>query len=252
MFDSWMTILVGALLTAAVAAAVVNFVPAALIKKRQRMALVESCRGKLALTYDDGPDPLLTPQLLQLLDRYGVKASFFLVGFRAERSPAMSDLLAKSGHELGCHTDRHRHSWRVAPWQAVRDVSDGYERMKRWMPATALFRPPFGKLTTPTWLEAKRRGAPLCWWTHDGGDTWPALPDPAAITERIFRADGAVVLMHSHDRGRDRHEYVLTLTEQLLNAARDHGWQVCTMSEVLATASKTDSRMEGVTHAGKA
>lgn len=246
MLDSWMLILLLGIAGLAVLIAV-NFIPAVFVKGRQRAELQRRCRGKLALTYDDGPDPLLTRDLVRLLERFRAKASFFLVGFRAARSPAMSELLRTSGHELGCHTDMHLHSWSVWPWRAVTDVNEGYRRMSAWMPAKAPFRPPFGKLITWTWLSVRRRGARLCWWTHDGADTWPRLPEPARVAREIASADGAVVLMHSHDRGQDRHEYVLALTEELLKAAQERGWQVCTMSQLLA-----DETGPGGTHGGEA
>lgn len=245
MLEGWTTILVAGTVGLAAVVAVMHWVPAMIVKARQRAELIDRCRGKLALTYDDGPDKLLTPPLVDLLNRHCAKASFFLVGFRAERSPEMSDLLQQSGHELGCHTDMHRNSWRIWPWQAVRDVNDGYRRMKRWMRTDAPFRPPFGKLVTWTWLTSLRRGAPVSWWTHDGGDTWPVLPDPSVIAQEITSAPGAVVLLHSHDRGADRQAYVLALTERLLVAAKTRGWETCTVSELLVGPSERGGANDG-------
>ena len=70
-----------------------TYVLPVVIKRMQIRDLSVRCHGCLAVTFDDGPDHILTPELLLLLKRHGVKASFYLVGFRAERSPAMSDLL---------------------------------------------------------------------------------------------------------------------------------------------------------------
>lgn len=113
--------------------------------------------------------------------------------------------------------------------------------MSRWMRRDALFRPPFGKMTMWTFLAARRCRAPLGFWTCDGGDTWKNLPDPDVIVQEIARAGGGVVLLHSHDRGQDRHRYVLDVTERLLKTARERGMRLCTMSEILhdATADRT-------------
>lgn len=222
--------IVGGLIAAVL---VITWLPAMLIKRRQLADLRVKCKGKLALTYDDGPGPKLTQALADLLKRYDAKATFFLVGFRALRAPQVCDLLAGSGHQIGCHTHMHKKPWRVLPWTTGRDVNDGYEKMGAWLARDAAFRPPFGKLTLFSWLAAKRRGAAVCWWTHDGCDTHASLPDPALVAQHIMNADGAVVLLHSHDRGEDRHRYVLALSEQLLNAAREKGLEVCTMSRVL-------------------
>jgi len=223
------------------------------IKRLQKRDMAVRCNGRLAVTYDDGPDPKLTPELIELLKRHGVKASFFLVGFRAERSPAMSDLLRDSDHDIGCHTNMHRNAWRIWPWQGMRDVNDGYTRMARWMQADASFRPPFGKMTAWTWMAAARRGARICWWTCDGGDTHESLPDPSSVVREVADAGGGVVLMHSHDRGQDRHEYVLKLTDLLLTEAKRQGWTVCTMAELLGASPSVGvpSASKGVMDARK-
>lgn len=221
---------------AVVAAVGLTFVPAIAIKRWQQQKLRALCRGKMVLTYDDGPDPLLTPALVELLHRHNAKASFFLLGFRAERSPAVCDLLQHAGHELGTHTKWHRNSWRISPWRAVQDVNDGYQSVSRWVSSNAPFRPPFGKLTTWTWLAASARLAPLRWWTCDGCDTHSVLPEPKHVAQMIAASGGAVVLMHCHDRGADRQRYVLSLTEHLLIAAADHGLEICTMEQLYNTA----------------
>ena len=209
-----------------------TWLPAIGIKQAQLADLRHRTRNKLAITYDDGPGTLMTPRLVGLLKEHGAKATFFLVGFRAQRYPEMCDLLSKAGHELGCHTHMHRKPWRVAPWTTAIDVIDGYRSMSSWLSDNASFRPPFGKLTTWSWIAAKWRGASLCWWTCDGCDTASTLPDPEGVVQKLVERGGGVVLLHSHDRGEDRERYVLQITEALLCAAKRHGFEICTMSEL--------------------
>lgn len=243
----WLSLMIIAII-ALVALGVLGltWLPAMIIKRRCISELRVRCGaggGKLALTYDDGPDPLLTPKLVELLRRYNAKATFFLVGFRALRSPAMCDLLIREGHQLGCHSHMHKRPWKVWPWQTAQDAIAGYRSMSNWIASSAPFRPPFGKLTTWSWLAAARRNAPLSFWTHDGCDTHPTLPNPAQVAQRIIGSErdnsahhmekGAVVLLHSHDRGKDREQYVLDVTEQLLIAAKEHRLKVCTMADLL-------------------
>lgn len=229
----WMVISLCVIVALAAAGLAVTWLPAVFVKSSQLRRLRSRSRGRLALTYDDGPGPLLTPPLVELLDRHNAKASFFLVGFRALRSPQMCDLLSSAGHHLGCHTQMHKKPWKVWPWQTASDLEQGYRSMSKWLGPGASFRPPFGKLTLWSWLAAKRRGAPLSWWTHDGGDTHSQLPDPAAVARSIISDGGGVVLLHSHDRGTDRQNYVLTITEQLLMAAKENGLAVCTMLDLV-------------------
>lgn len=234
---SVMTVVLAAALCIA-ATAVIAFLPAILIKRWHQEQLKALVRGKLALTYDDGPGRQLTPALVDLLERHDARATFFLVGFRAVAAPQVCDRLKMAGHELGCHTHMHMKPWKIMPWTTARDMRDGYASMAPWLVPEAPFRPPFGKLTTWTWLEAKRRGAPLCFWTVDGCDTHPRLPDPEQVARAIVNQDGAIVLLHSHDRGDDRAAYVLAVTEHLLRLARQRGLQICTMSEILGAAAR--------------
>lgn len=216
-----------------------SLVPATLAKRRLRQRLLRNSRGRLALTYDDGPGPQLTGPLLQLLHQHAARASFFLVGFRVQRFPESVSELISAGHEVGNHSFWHHHSWRTLalPWLAARDVGEGARALSRWLPGGGLFRPPFGKLTTWSWLASRRVGSPLSFWTCDGGDTWPTLPDPRAIADRLAADGGGVVLLHSHDRGEERQRYVLAVTECLLQVAHKNGLRVCTMSEMLNDAS---------------
>ena len=225
-----------------VAMLLATWAPAMLVKYWHRQQLQWRSRGKLVLTYDDGPGPLLTPALVELLDRYDAKASFYLVGFRALRSPQSCDLLMERGHDLGCHTHMHRKPWLVPPWETASDAAEGYRRMAKWLRPNAAFRPPFGKLTTWSWLVARHHGAKVSWWTVDGGDTHSVLPDPRTIAQQVADDGGAVVLLHSHDRGEDRQRFVLAATEQLLQTARDHQMRICTMSELLGDPTNPSQR----------
>jgi peptidoglycan-N-acetylglucosamine deacetylase len=249
--ETWFILIALVLAGIVAAAAVTSLVPAAIVKRRLQSQLRDATRGRVAITFDDGPGPSLTPPLLDLLRSHAAKASFFLVGFRAVRHPEAIDLMAAAGHELGNHTHWHQNAWRRLPWTGVRDVHQGYATLSRWMQGNAPFRPPFGKLTTWSMLTARRRGAAICFWTHDGGDTWPTLPDPWTISQSVVASRGGVVLLHSHDRGQERERYVLAVTEQILLAARDHGLRVCTMSEIMNVATAgTAARSQHAAAAG--
>jgi peptidoglycan/xylan/chitin deacetylase (PgdA/CDA1 family) len=225
--------------------ALVSFVPPMVYRRLAAARLRTQCRGHLVLTYDDGPGPDLTSPLLELLSKHGVKASFFLVGFRAERFPQACDEIARAGHDLGCHTQWHRNAWKLTPWRGLREIDQGYETMTRWLDEQAPFRPPFGKLTTWTWLALARRNAPVCWWTCDARDTASAMPDPNAIVRRVINDGGGVVLMHSHDRGRDRQDYVLDVTERLIAAAKEHDLKILPMMQLGQVARCRDHRNVG-------
>jgi len=209
--------------------------PACYLRRRQERALKRCCVAtrSLVLSYDDGPAASLTPALLDLLASYGAKCTFFLLGKRAVEHPEVVDRLVAEGHELGCHGNQHVNAWEVSPSEAVRDLDEGYAAMARWMPPNATFRPPYGKLSVPTWLALRRRGARVGWWTVDSGDTWERMPSATEPVEAVRKAGGGVVLLHDFERVTERWGQVLEMTEALLKAARAEGWAVRQMRDVM-------------------
>ncbi len=199
-----------------------------------------SCGACLALTFDDGPGPLLTPRVLDLLCTHSAKATFFMLGMRVDKAPELVERVRGQGHELGCHTHDHLNAWKVSPWRAAADIDKGYQTLARWVPSNALFRPPYGKSTPFTLRQIRRRGAKTVLWTHDSGDTAKELPKPGQIIDAVRRDRGGVVLLHDFDRESDsaynvaRAEYVLEVTQGLLEAAARDGLRVITAGQLLA------------------
>ncbi len=186
----------------------------------------------LALTYDDGPSDGLTPQLLDLLQRRNARGTFFMLGRSAQRHPQIADRVVEEGHDIGCHSDQHLNAWKALPWEAVADIDAGYERLSPWIQPDAMFRPPYGKMTLPTYLSIRRRGAPVWWWTIDSGDTRDVLPSPSQVAERLRKDGGGIVLMHDLDRTQQRNDFVLELTAALLNVAKRESFKVMTLREM--------------------
>ena len=203
-------------------------------------SLATRCRRvkALVLTYDDGPGETLTPELMELLHHYQVKATFFALGRRALRSPEVLDRVATEGHELACHGYQHCHSWKVWPHEAFDDIDKGYASLARWMPANAMFRPPHGKITLFTWLTLVKRKARMVWWTHDSGDTHSGtLPSVEKVVDGIIQAGGGVVLLHDFDRvdtgnHHPRHEFVLNVTRRLIERAGQSGLKILKLGEL--------------------
>lgn len=197
----------------------------------RRLARRCAAERLLVLSFDDGPGPTLTPKLLALLEAEDARATFFPLGQRALAHPDVLTEAVRRGHEIGCHSQRHGHSFRIGPIRAFRDAREGLETLRPWLGARPLFRPPFGKLDLATWLQLTRRGVRLGWWTLDSGDTAGAY-DPEPIVRMVLDAGGAVVLLHDFDGRPERSEYVLAVTERLLVAARQHGLRVVPLGAV--------------------
>lgn len=186
----------------------------------------------LALTYDDGPSSSLTPQVLDLLQCRSARAAFFMLGRQAQQLPHIADRVVGEGHDVGCHSDQHINAWKALPWEAVADIDAGYERLSPWVQPNGMFRPPYGKMTLPTYWSIRRRGAPVWWWTLDSGDTHDVLPSPGQVADRLRRDGGGIVLMHDLDRTQPRNEFVLELTAALLDVAQRDSYQILPLREI--------------------
>jgi len=184
----------------------------------------------------------LTLRVLELLAQRGARATFFLLGRRAQANPSAADAVAAAGHEIGCHTHDHLNAWKTTPGRSTADVQRGYETLARWLPERCLFRPPYGKITPWTSRVARRHGSRLGWWTIDSGDTWQTLPSVQSVVDRVKNAGGGVVLMHDFDRlgddANERAEFVLAVTTGLLELADEIGLRVEPLGELLDEMEK--------------
>lgn len=196
---------------------------------------VETSEPVAALTFDDGPHPEFTPRLLDLLDRHGVRATFFVIGRRAEARPDLVEREIRSGHAVGNHTWDHPRLWTLTS-AARRAQVRACERLLAPLRAAhapgpallaghRLFRPPFGGQTFPSRVDLWRTGHQVITWSLDVQD-WQS-PNPAWMVERLEHEmrPGTIVLMHDAvwDRGpveADRRP-TLAAVDALLNRLRD-------------------------------
>lgn len=107
--------------------------------------------GKVFLTFDDGPIPEATPMVLDILDRFGVKATFFMVGQNVERYPGLLEEVKRRGHAVGNHTLHHIRGFKISAEDYISDAEQG-----RKLTDSLLFRPPHGFLS-PSQLKALKR-----------------------------------------------------------------------------------------------
>ena len=93
------------------------------------------------LTFDDGPHPLITPKVLEILKRYDAKATFFCIGNNVKKYPETFELIKKEGHSVGSHTFNHENGWKTKTNAYIKSFNDANELIH-----SNLFRPPHGKL----------------------------------------------------------------------------------------------------------
>jgi peptidoglycan-N-acetylglucosamine deacetylase len=159
----------------------------------------ERTRSGVALTFDDGPDPDATPAVLEILDRAGVRATFFLVGEQLLVHHELGGAIAAAGHEVALHGFRHvEHEELSQPRDDLLRGLDAVEAATGLRPV--LFRPPYGRFSPSSYVAARELGLEPVYWSAWGSD-WEAIP-PVRIAELVRRdlASGAIVLLHDSAR----------------------------------------------------
>ena len=163
---------------------------------------------KIALTFDDGPDPITTPAILDILRAYGLKSTFFIYGARAERHPDLIKRIVSEGHTLGNHTYYHRNMTKLTPDLILKELQDTQAVVDQVLGSHSrmtLFRPPCGtsynaeadKLPVFQKIMREQKIYPVM-WNVDSRD-WTLEGYPEGIVDVIARStpeDGGVILLH--------------------------------------------------------
>ena len=211
-----------------------------LIERYYRIRLKHQCEHeqKIILTFDDGPGNRLTPQLLDLLRKHKVRATFFLLGRNIAGREKWVRKIAAEGHEICSHSYDHLNAWTTPPWRVIADIRQGMQEIDKALGANNKnypFRPPHGKLNLFSLLYLWICRTPIYYWTLDGGDTWRPEERPAARSRVQFLMKGGVILLHDFDRrsgSLQTDQFVLETVKYSLEMANSSGFEVVTYSEL--------------------
>ncbi|HKI03599.1 MAG TPA: polysaccharide deacetylase family protein [Thermoanaerobaculia bacterium] len=184
-------------------------------------------RHEIALTFDDGPDPEVTPRVLDLLDQAGARATFFCIGRRIEAHPGLAAEIARRGHRVENHTHTHPNLFACYPAPALRReverAQGAIERAAGRRPR--LFRAPAGLRNPLLDRVLHQSGLRLVAWTRRGFDSVENAP--AAIAQRLLRglAAGDILLLHDGSLLRERggNPVVLEVLPRVLDALAARG-----------------------------
>jgi peptidoglycan/xylan/chitin deacetylase (PgdA/CDA1 family) len=187
----------------------------------------------VALTFDDGPHPTFTPEILAVLDKYHVKATFFMIGERMQQYPQIVKQVLTRGHTIGNHTYTHPHNIEAErPAQIIRELDMCEQVIERMTGKRAcLFRPPLGLVNGTVVTIAEEEGYRTILWTvsadhHDA-------PTPRAMAERVLKRvrPGAIILAHDGTfKSRWKDVAALPL---IIEALRKQGYKFVTVPELL-------------------
>lgn len=186
----------------------------------------------VAITFDDGPEPELTPRLLEILDERGVKATFYLVGENARRHPEVVAQIDAGGHELGNHTWSHRFLTTQTARsirRELRTTDDAISEVLGRSPAT--LRPPYGAVTRSLagWAQDEF-GYRTILWSVDAAD-WES-PSPDVVVDRIVSGTGPGSIILAHDPL----PHTVAAMPETLDRLLAAGYRFVTISDLIHTA----------------
>lgn len=206
-----------------------------LLKKYPETILTQGPRNRMiALTFDDVPDPRFTPQLLDVLRKYHVKATFFVVGSRAEKHPALVARIVREGHVIGNHSYNHPEFGKIG----MNEFRTQIIRTENIISALAgykprLIRPPYGDISESQLKWAKVHGYKLVNWNVDSLD-WRSLPKAQVRNNIVAHAGkGAIILQHGGGgRGSNLQGTIQALPE-VITIMRKRGYTFVTVPQML-------------------
>jgi peptidoglycan/xylan/chitin deacetylase (PgdA/CDA1 family) len=226
----------GAALAAAVLAAALAYAGpavAAIGPVRRRLLPATAGTGEphhVALTFDDGPHPEATGEVLRLLDSAGVHATFFLIGEMVVRHPDVVRAIVEAGHEMGVHGYTHRLLVTRGVTATRRDLTRAMAAITGVTGATPRWwRPPYGVARTAAMVTARRLGLTPVLWTCWGRD-WTGSATAGSVERTVQRGltGGGTVLLHDSDQFAAPRSWEATLgaLPGILTACRGRGWEV--------------------------
>ncbi len=167
--------------------------------------------SSVCLTFDDGPHPTATPAVLRVLDRYAVKASFFLLGRSVHDHPDLAREIAGRGHDVGVHGYRHSRFMAFSQRRTIDEIRRTETvLLDAGVKARKIFRPPYGVVTWNTIRAARATGYRLFLWSYLTGDFRNGAEDRFLMRLRPNLRPGAILVYHDNDLTAGRIERLLS------------------------------------------
>ncbi|MFB0828485.1 polysaccharide deacetylase family protein [Brevibacillus laterosporus] len=188
----------------------------------------------IALTFDDGPNETYTPQILELLQKYGVKSTFFTVGNRIKKNPKLTKQMVQQHHELANHTFTHPDLRRLSKQRLKIELESAQSMIQTTTGVVpTLFRPPGGSYNEKIVAAAKEMGYLVVMWSwHQDTKDW-TNPGVQKIVNKVLKnvRNGDIILFHDH--GGDRQQTVDAL-KIILPELKKRGFEMITVSELIS------------------
>ncbi|SFB73101.1 Peptidoglycan/xylan/chitin deacetylase, PgdA/CDA1 family [Polaromonas sp. OV174] len=203
-----------------------------------RLPAAATARREVALTIDDGPDPEVTPQVLDLLDRYAVKATFFCIGEKVLRHPDLCREIVRRGHAVENHSQHHRHHFSLMGSRGMtREIAAAQDTLTAVSGQRPLFfRAPAGLRNPFLDPVLHRLGLQLASWSVRGFDT--RIGDAARVKAKLLTGlnAGAILLLHDGNAARSAtgKPVILEVLPELLDSVAAAQLHTVTLRQALA------------------
>lgn len=193
----------------------------------------------IALTFDDGPDPDWTPRVLRVLEAHQVAATFFLIGARAARAPAVVRDIASAGHEIGNHSWSHRSLWLCGPSRTRDEIGRAHALLADLGGREPRhFRPPWGMVNAALFPALRRYGERCVFWSvqPEGLRAQPARRQAAYVERRAH--PGAIVDLHDAEGVAGASARLVEALPPMISGLAEAGYRFRTVSDLLAAAPR--------------
>jgi peptidoglycan-N-acetylglucosamine deacetylase len=203
-----------------------------------RLPAAAAARNEFALTIDDGPDPAVTPRVLDLLERHAARATFFCIGKLAERHPDLCREIVRRGHAIENHSQHHRHNFSLlGPRGLARELQASQDTLARLSgERPVFFRAPAGLRNFFLEPVLARFGLHLASWSARGFDT--RIGDPDRVKASLLRGleAGAILLLHDGHAARTAggEPVILEVLPAVLESAAATGLRAVTLRQAVS------------------
>lgn len=159
---------------------------------------IKSGEPVIYITFDDGPDPGVTPEVLDLLDQYNAKATFFCVGEKVKNNGDLYNTILNRGHITGNHTYNHTNGKKTSTSEYIKNVEKAAEYIH-----SSLFRPPYGRITSSQ-VKALKDKYKIIMWTVLPGDFEKGISEEKVLKRAVkYTRNGSIIVFHDNIKFRE-------------------------------------------------
>lgn len=163
------------------------------------------------ITFDDGPMPQTTEFILDCLEQYNAKATFFCIGDNAEKYSYLMRKIIQNDHAIGNHTQQHLNGWKTTTKNYIKDCLKAEKTLKPYTKnTTKLFRPPYGKCSLKQQKELIKKGYKIIMWSVLSADFDKSISKDKCLDNIIKNtSSGSIVTLHDSLKAEEKIKYVL-------------------------------------------